>query len=616
LWKQCQGEERFILWEQTNTALFLSAGLLADGKTVFAAGNEKVVRLWDLDSRREIGELPHSEKVTGAAASPDGRWLATTTGKFDEKQPVLLWNLATRKVAALTTNFSLRSRSIAFSPESQWLAFGTMYDGIRVWDVNARSEITNLPAFQTQIGPVAIAFSPDGRQLAYSEDEKIGGIALWDIPSRSLTGRLNHQGFVIALAFSQDGQTLASGGRDRTARLWDLAERRERLIFTNDSGDVRSLAFSPNSQTLAIGGWGGVDRMIRLVDVDTGLQTAGLRGHRLTVESLAFTTNGQTLLSASADGTIRVWDTTPRPQEKLAHLFDSISTAWQYYRSAVCLSSDGRHLLSVYVNETFGLWDTLRFEEGERHSLPFTNTTFGTVAPGGKMAAFGSARGEVVLWHAETSQTEFFARADTNPIRRLVFSHDGQFMAATDNHTIRVWNVAAKKEAYVYSTEGERLTSLTFSTDDKVLMAGFFKGPVKLWRLDRPGKTDTFLGQDGEVWGLALSPDGQTLICSTADICFWDIQTRLETYKTTTRGGLVKCISLSADGRRLAAAMADGLIIIYDVTSHEEVARLGRKDPFVRDLAFTPDGDHLVSVSRTELHVWHAPSFAETDAQR
>src|SRR2546422_629026 len=149
LWKQCQGDERFILREQTNEVI--SAGLLADGKTVFAAGNEKVVRLWDLESQREIGLLPHAEKVVGAAASPDGRWLATTTEKFNEKQPVLLWDLATGKVAAiLTTNFWLRPRSIVFSPDSQWLAFGTAYDGIRLWDVNVRSEITNLPAFQPQ----------------------------------------------------------------------------------------------------------------------------------------------------------------------------------------------------------------------------------------------------------------------------------------------------------------------------------------------------------------------------------------------------------------------------------------------------------------------------------
>src|SRR4029077_16156214 len=75
LWKQCQGEQRFILGEHTYGAN--AVGMLADGKTVFSSGNDKSVRLWDLESRRQIGTLPHSAPIGGAAASPDGRWLAT-----------------------------------------------------------------------------------------------------------------------------------------------------------------------------------------------------------------------------------------------------------------------------------------------------------------------------------------------------------------------------------------------------------------------------------------------------------------------------------------------------------------------------------------------------------
>ena len=88
LWRQCQGEERFILGEHTNGAT--AVGLLADGKTVFSAGRDKMVRLWDLESRRQVGLLPHSEEVIGAAASPDGRWLATVTTRNNEGQPGVL----------------------------------------------------------------------------------------------------------------------------------------------------------------------------------------------------------------------------------------------------------------------------------------------------------------------------------------------------------------------------------------------------------------------------------------------------------------------------------------------------------------------------------------------
>ena len=77
LWKQCQGNQRFILAEHTYGAS--AVGMLADRKTVFSAGNDKFVRLWDFESRRPIGMLPHSAAIGGAAASPDGRWLATAS---------------------------------------------------------------------------------------------------------------------------------------------------------------------------------------------------------------------------------------------------------------------------------------------------------------------------------------------------------------------------------------------------------------------------------------------------------------------------------------------------------------------------------------------------------
>src|SRR6185436_18249525 len=116
---------------------------------------------------------------------------------------------------------------------------------------------------------------------------------------------------------------------------------------------------------------------------------AELHGHLEDITSLAFTKDGQTLLSASEDGTIRVWNAVPDAKEKSAHEFapNSINTEWRSYGPALCLSPDGRHLLTVYTNQTFGLWDTLRLAEGERHPLPFTNTTSAAVATDGRLAA-------------------------------------------------------------------------------------------------------------------------------------------------------------------------------------------------------------------------------------
>ena len=178
-----------------------------------------------------------------------------------------------------------------------------------------------------------------------------------------------------------------------------------------------------------------------------------------------------------------------------------------------------------------------------------------------------------------------------------------------------MWDVATRKETQVFSAEGEFPVSLIFSADAKSLVAGFAQGPVKLWHLDGSGEAATFPGHSGWVRGLAILNNGQTLFSAGADIRFWDVRTRHENaLKLSPRAGGYDCLALSSDGRRFAAGAGDGRITIWDVASHQEVATLEGHQESVRQLAFTPDGDHLVSVSKDQLRVWRAPSWAEIEA--
>ena len=155
------------------------------------------------------------------------------------------------------------------------------------------------------------------------------------------------------------------------------------------------------------------------------------------------------------------------------------------------------------------------------------------MAPGGRLAAFGSQSGEVMLWDAETAQARFFAQPDTNRIHLMVFSLDGRYLAAADDtkrvsqmsvgyqkRTVRVWDVDNRKEKKVFDTDGQFPVSLKFSDDAKALVAGFNKGPVKLWQLDEPGGVADFIGHSKEVGSLAMLTNSQTLISAGPDIRF------------------------------------------------------------------------------------------------
>ena len=625
LWRQCQGEELFILAQHPGGAT--AVGMLADKKTVFSAGRDKCVRLWDLESRRQIGLLPHAEEVVGAAASPNGRWLATASWKYGEHQPVLLWDLATEKAVPLIDEFWLRPGSITFSPDSKWLAFGTMLGGVRLWDVNRLSEVPDLP--ETTSAVDILAFSSDSSTVALNENDD-GAILLWDIASHTESRLIGHEGSVKAIAFLLDDQMLASGSEDRTVKVWNIAQGQPEVQFTNPGGGFTSFAYSSVSRILAMGGEGVAGRVIRLVDVETGNEKAELRGHLEDITGLAFTPDGKTLLSASGDGTVRVWDVVPSTKEEPSHVFDRKLSTWNSYGPALCLSPDGRHLVTAYADQTFGIWDTLGLAEVQSDALPLTDTTIAAVAPGGRLAAFGNWSGELMLWDAETGQTQFFRQPDKHRVYLLAFSRDGRSLAAAyDAHprdqtsigkdtkrTVRVWDVESRNETHIISIDaGQFPVSLMLSADAKTVIAGFAKGPVKLWQLDKQAEATAFHGHSSWVRGLALQPDGQTLISAAEDIRFWDVQARREKAPWLSSTAVTyRSLALSSDGRRFAAGASDGRITIWDVASHQPVATLEGHEAEVTALAFTPDGDHLVSVSKDQLRVWTAASWAEIEA--
>ncbi|KAL2835372.1 putative wd40 protein [Aspergillus pseudoustus] len=192
----------------------------------------------------------------------------------------------------------------------------------------------------------SVAFSRDGQLLASGSDDET--IKLWDSATGTLKHTLEgHSNLVRSVAFSRDGQLLASGSDDETIKLWDPATGTLKHTLEGHSNSVWSVAFSRDGQLLASG---STDTTIKLWDPATSTLKHTLEGHSNLVRSVAFSRDGQLLASGSNDTTIKLWDPATGT---LKHTLEGHSDLVR----SVAFSRDGQLLASGSNDTTIKLWD-------------------------------------------------------------------------------------------------------------------------------------------------------------------------------------------------------------------------------------------------------------------
>ncbi|MDE0427730.1 MAG: dockerin type I domain-containing protein [Candidatus Poribacteria bacterium] len=284
----------------------------------------------------------------------------------------------------------------------------------------------------------------------------------------TLTG---HTSSVYSVAFSPDGQTIASGSGDNTIRFWDVntATEIKKLIGHTDS--VYSVAFSPDGQTIASGSF---DNTIRLWNVTTGAEIKKLIGHTDWVWDVAFSPDGQTIVSTSVDKTVRLWDVATGTHETLTRHTDAVSS--------VSFSPDGQTIAGGSLDNIIYLWDVNTGMQRKTligHTGVVWDVSF---SPDGQTLASGSADRTLHLWDVTTSIQHQILTGHTQGVYSVAFSPDGQTLASgSAGRIICLWDVNTGIQRQTLTGHTDTVLSVAFSPDGQTLVSGGDDNTIRLW---------------------------------------------------------------------------------------------------------------------------------------
>ena len=280
-----------------------------------------------------------------------------------------------------------------------------------------------------------------------------------------------HSDAVGSVAFSPDGLMLASGSKDKTIQIWDLATGKSIRTFPGDSSTIWSVAFDSNGTKLATGT--GFWRVM-LWDLKTGQVIRSL-DHTASVWSVALSPDGQLVASGSGDKTTKISDATT------GRLIQSFPDHTDFVYS-VAFTPDGQSLVSASKDKKITVVDVatgalLKTIEGHGDAVRSV-----AVSPDGKTIVSGSYDESIKIWNIETGDLIRSIKGHSDDIVSVAISPDGKFIASgSKDKTIKVWDFATGELLNTLTGHSDEVYVVTFSPDGKTIASGSKDNTIKLW---------------------------------------------------------------------------------------------------------------------------------------
>ena len=620
------------------------------------------VRFWQSEDGKLLSTLPGVERVVQTATpSPGGDLVALV---FEQPASIELRSVPDGQLR-FTRPWSGRVKKVAFSLDGKLLAAcgsveksdpatagANAQSWVRVWDAATGAEITPkaLP-LDYDLPLNTVAFSPDSQRVvtaAGTVGAKTAGVEVRDFRTgeRIFTAQSSDQ--VATAEFSPDGQRAVTASDDETARVFDASTGRALLEFKHDSS-VRQAAYSPDGRFVASG---SRDHTARVWCVATGGLALPPLNHGFTVSAVAFSPDGERLLTTAPDGA-RSWLLhTAEPLAPVLQLHDPI---WN-----MAIGDDGRRVVAVSQTGKIGRWDlhggepvrqplpallhatAIFFSDDATHALIVTkdedakckakvsNLDLGTPGP---EIPFPAALSCAVFNHENTrlliatgqrghkdGTAAIFDAATGQPIGQplkidgtvtyAVFSKDDRHVltasgiADPPSGAAQVWDAATGEAQTPPLQHLEEVTHASFNPALTRVVTASVDDTAKIWDIDLAHGTARqarwLREHTADLTRASFSPDGKYVVTASFDrsAVLWDAESD-RPLRVLEHPGAINDAQFDPDGRYLVTACADRTVRVWAVPSGDWIS-LFRHDGEVTRAFFTPKEHDVITLSSYE----------------
>ena len=520
----------------------------------------------------------HTEQVNAIAVTADGKTMAS--GSNDKL--VKIWEVATGREIRTLSNNNGRVVTLEFDATGQYIAALLYSDEIKVWNVKTGGLQATFPA---PASSESLGFGLNNTRLIFLNEN--GKVSVANYKDGTVEKNLEVP-YPQQMALHPNGEQVFVYSYQGGIHGFDLlggTEVSNWKVFDTYKFSVTPIQFDPSGKYLA-GAFDQDGEQIRLFDVNKKQLIGTFAQHKTRLTTLAFDAKSKTLFSAAFDGQLIAWD------------LKTQTVRWQNRPGTFALQTIAPHPNGKdFFAAEMKLIHQMRGKDASK-TRTFNAVGNGIVNMAydqiGNFVAIAANDLTIKLWELRQNRVSSVIRG----FFPVAFSPGGSTLVSMESAIqLAVWDPYTGKKLQSLSTEAELIQNLTFSPDGRYLAGAGFQGVVRIWDMQTGNIIKRLLGHEGGIYNIAFSPDNQTLATVGLDrtLRTWDWQNEKELQKVEAHEVLSSDVEYSPDGKLIATSGWDKLVKLWDANTLAPIRTLEGHVNTVMSLSFSGDGAQLAS---------------------